>query len=229
MLDNSTAFSKNARNMKDFAALQKEIGIQSKQDVSQLTIYYLKENDKKLYVIDTQKTFEEYKEYKKAEKTNIKVYFIKDTEYKPTEQLVERVQPKGVNQGSLVKEIEEKMNAKSLELQKDIEKLMTKTKNDFTKELNELIQKVNKITQHNSKLKNYFENALYLKFKEENLDLNYPQEGSQLKGEKCSFCNEVIKEKGYKCGLTKKQDYYLCNNCNTKLSGFYPHNFIEIL
>ena len=227
ILPNSTQLTKNARNFKDFAQLQKEIKNQSGEDLSSLTIYYLKD-DKKYYVLDTQKTFEEYKEYKKSEK-NIKVYFIKNTEYKPTEHLVERVQAKGGNQASLVKDIEEKMNAKTKELQHDIEKLMTKTKNDFTKELNELIQKVNKITQHNSKLKNYFENALYLKFKEENLDLNYPQEGSQLKGEKCSFCNEVIKEKGYKCGLTKKQDYYLCNNCNTKLSGFYPHNFIEIL
>jgi hypothetical protein len=227
ILPNSTQLTKNARNFKDFAQLQKEIKNQSGEDLSSLTIYYLKD-DKKYYVLDTQKTFEEYKEYKKSEK-NIKVYFIKNTEYKPTEHLVERIQAKGGNQASLVKDIEEKMNAKTKELQHDIEKLMTKTKNDFTKELNELIKKVNDMTLHNSKLKNYFENALYLKFKEENLELNYPQDPSQLKGEKCSFCNEGIKDKGYKCGLSKKQDYYLCKNCNEKLAGFYPHNFIEIL
>ena len=68
--------------------------------------------------------------------------FIKNTEYKPTEHLVERIQAKGGNQASLVKDIEEKMNAKTKELQHDIEKLMTKTKNDFTKELNDFFNKI---------------------------------------------------------------------------------------
>ena len=102
LLPNSTQLTKNARNFKDFAQLQREIKAQSGEEVSSLTIYYLKD-DKKYSVLDTQKTFEEYKEYKKTEK-NIKVYFIKNTEYKPTEHLVERIQAKGGNQASLVKE-----------------------------------------------------------------------------------------------------------------------------
>lgn len=200
-------------------------------DPTKVTYYYIKAG--KIVVIDTEESFKEYQQsYKNV---IIKVYFVENNKYKYKFEKGEfPFELNKHNSGS--KSSQEKFDDKLEDLQKKVESILTHSQDEFKKAFNKMIGEINKITNNNPKLKNYFETKLYETCQYNNIcdfDINiiknenesHTKQGPEQKT--CQFCSKRFFEKGYMCALSSSK-YILCDKCNDKLSMLYPHNFVEI-